>query len=873
MANLPPAAKETLRLAKGVGGDAGQMLAAAVERALEPDLTQRTKIDTMLDAGLVALGAYDPQPVAIATKKKMRSDAQLQYALSAVKAPILSAPFHFECRSAEIHALLTEVFIKSGFLHELLAQSLNAVDFGFQACEALWRLEESFKIEWDMPNADGGMDVKDKTYSDIFLPRRFKDLDPAKVTLLRDNNSDLVGLIHGATPTPLITTNDIKEAMRTSKVNVLNADKTFLFTPTLEWGNYRGVGRLDWAYDPWFWQNVTYLIALRWYERKADPPYVLYAPADMGLDGSTVDESTSYDAAGNRVDSMVLGSRALAKLRSTGGVVLPSQVFMDDEGRPSAIRAWELREVKIQDMHPAFLDFINHLDKKKTRAVLAPEIGLNRDREAGTLGSTEISAGISIEMQNQTLGAFIRIFNQKVLTPFLRYNGLDKERARLSSTGVLPDNRRALQDFTLKVLEADMLAEQAWGRVFPTSLTQMVDREALVRELGVPHRLTDPNAPLPKPPPAPEPTDEAKAGKAKVSGTPKGKTNPGGGRAKADASEGGEGRSLDTATDPFRQAARAEAERMATWAHGASEATTARQTLTTHEKAVIALTLYFLLASGKRNGAGEAVEGDTSVRPLVFDDNGVKSPAALADALPALAERAKGLEATGLVVDTRSPATVAALGVSRNAIQQTLGGLPDAVRGTDIAVYVAQAAAAGEAAAASLSAAYGVPFAEALSLEAVESIIRDNVDGVILNIQNIARRSAQNLIERMLMAAGRRLGLVNEALTFTFVPLYSDLTLEAHLWAAYRRGAYFAARKNGARFFLKVSASGGSDYDGVVGDEDFWNKVGEGHGSPMPMAGFGLHHGSKSIWVPVPDKQRIVTKGLLPTSPSVVSAA
>lgn len=873
MANIPDAAKETLRLAKGVGGEAGRSLAQAVQRALEPDLTQRTKIDTMLDAGLVALGAYDPTPVAIPTKKRMRADAQLQYALSAVKAPILSAPFHFECRSAEIHALLTEVFIKSGFLHELLTQSLNAVDFGFQACESMWRLGENFKIEWDMPNADGGMDVKSKTFSEIFLPRRFKDLDPAKVTLLRDNNSDFVGLIHGVTPTPLLTTQDIREAMRTSNVNVLNAEKSFLFTPTLEWGNYRGVGRLDWAYDPWFWQNVTYLIALRWYERKADPPYVMYAPADMGLDGSEVSDSESYDAAGNRVDSMVLGSRALAKLRSTGGVVLPSQVFMDDEGRPSTVRAWELREVKIQDMHPAFLDFINHLDKKKTRAVLAPEIGLNRDREAGTLGSTEISAGISIEMQNQTLGSFIRIFNQKVLDPFMRYNGLEKERARLSSTGVLPDNRRALQDFTLKVLEADMLAEQAWGRVFPTSLTQMVDREALVRELGVPHRLTDPNAPLPKPPPAPEPTDEAKAGKSKVSNTPKGKTNPGGGRAKADASEGGEGMTLDTSTAPFREAAQAEAQRMAGWANDAAAATAARQTLSVHEKAVIALALYFLLASGKRSSSGEAVEGDTSARSLVFDDNGVRSPQALASAMPELADRAKALEATGLVIDTRAQATITALGASRSAIQQTLAGLPDAVRSTDIGTYVAQAAAAGEAAAAGLSAAYGTPFANALSQEAVESIIFDNVEGVILNVQNIARRSAQNLIERMLMAAGRRLGLVNEALTFTFVPLYSDLTLEAHLWAAYRRAAYFAGRKNGARFYLKVSASGSSDLDGVVADEEFWDGIGESYGSPHPMAGFGLHHGSKSLWFPVPDKQRIVTKGLLPTSPSVVSQA
>jgi hypothetical protein len=861
MPNLPQGAKKALKLASSVGGADGKHLAAAVSEALnEPDVREHTQIGTYLDQGLANVGSYNPQRIPLSTKREMRRDAQIRFGLQAVKSPIQQAPLHFVCRSREVQQLLNDVFIESGFLTELLRTSLNAVDYGWQAHEQLWEVGDH-EVDWEMPNAEGGVDVKTKTYPNIFLPRRFKDLDPSLVQLLKDKKGNFSGLTFGAFSTP-VTIQAVKEHITQNKVNVLRTDKVFLFTPIYEYQNLRGEGRLEWGYDPWYWQRILYMIAMRWYERKADPPLVGYAPNNTGID----------EEDGTQRSNLLLIGDAMGKLRSTGYVGLPSEVFMDDEGRPSNVRAWSIEELAVQDMHPAFLDGIDHFDKKKTRAVFAPDIALSRDRQAGTLGSTEAIVDVTITMQNQTLDAWVFAVNEYVIKPFLRYNNI-KDKAYLTSTGVLQDNRAALKELTMKVLEADMLAEQAWGRIFPQSLTQMVDREGLVRELGVPYRPIDPDAPMPKPAPQ-EPTQEAKDGKDRVSnktdndakrGSGGGTAKPGKAASAFDLFWGGrEGYKMDFAGNALTRAGMREAEAAEDWVQRSGHEMEARETLNTYEKAAIVIGLWWLLRSPKEDAGGKRVAGDKSADALVFDGGKGKvlPPAVLAKNHAEMERRASELEGRGYRITSSGSITTTTR--AQAAISSTFAGLPADVRASNLDSYLAAAVAQGALASEGIYTRFqpqGDRLWDALAEEEVQRIVRDNTEGTILNIENIARRNAQNWIERMVMASGRELGLVSDALSFKFNRLYSDLSLEAHLRAAYRRSVVESARKNGMVFFVKIPALFGEaevgQYDFVVGSHDYWVGVGERTGNPMPHITYGLHHGSKSYWYPVPASERI----------------
>lgn len=853
MAAIPQNAQRAMTVARDVGGEVGRDVLMAVKAALDaPELGQRTNFSPLMDSAFAQLGSYAPLPVSMQVKKRMRLDGQIRFALSATKAPIMAAPIHFECRSAEVRELLNEVFIKSGFVKNLLQMSLNALDFGAQAMEQLWELGENYEVSWDQPGTDGAVDVKTKRYPQIFLPRRFKDLDPERVTYVKDSDGDLSAVVFGSHTAPIATLEDVRKALAENRVNVLDPRKAFVFVPGQEYQQYRGTSRLDWAYDPWYWQKIIYLIALRWYERKSDPPYVCYAPLEAGLPGDDVDEDTGFDSTDTRQDGLVLGARALAKLRSSGGVTLPSTPYRDDEGRPSATRVWEIKELAVQDMHPAFIDFLDHLDKKKSRAVLAADIVLSRDRQAGTLGSTEAAMQTVIEIQNEILGAWLELFNRDVLLPFLRYNGLEKERARLTTTGVLKDNQKALMDFMLKIVEADMLAEQAWGRVFPQSMTQMVDRDALLRESGIPHRQVDPDAPMPKPVPM-EPTQEAKDGKAKVSNGPKGKRGTGVGSTAA------LGIQMDAATADYQAAALAAGQDAESWIRETAASLEERETLSTYEKAAIALGLWYLLAA-PRDVGGKRVPGDRTVNALVFEAGRVRSPEALAIALPQLEARAAAVEGQFVI---HPSATSETLPRYRAALQQTMGTLPAATDRDALAATLRRAAERGSADALALLDRFGgsAVTVRALADEAIDAIVEDNLEGVLLNIENIAIRNAQLMLETLLMATRRRLGLVSQISQFRFNGRYTDLTLEAHVRAAYRRAAVEISRANDERHFIKIPTTGdevgGEDF--VVATDGYWSGRADVLGISEPHTTFGMHHGSTSYWYPVPNEKRVRT--------------
>lgn len=823
--------QKLVNLASHVGGSEGKALAKAIRQANTPDLSYKTRVHTQIDRLLESLGGYNPNEVPIRIKKRMRRDPQLRFGVELAKAPIISAPFHFECDSVEVKALLKDVFIDSGFLRNLCRTSTQAFEFGFANHEQLWERRDEHEVSWFVPRADGGMDRRTKKHAGLFVPQRFKDLDPERVALLKDEYGRLAGSTFGAV---VGSWQDLQNKIRKREVNVLAPSKMFLFTPVFEWQNYWGEGQYEWAYDYWYWQKILYAVALRWFERKADPPYVAYAPSTTFLpDPGMQDDEATYDPDDETTDSLVHMSRIIERLRSAGSVTLPSEVFTDDEGRPSSTRAYSIEEVGVKDMHPAFIEMIDHLDKKKTRAIIMPDAILARDKQVASLGAPDRLAELVIDHQNSSLGLLIDAIQEQVLVPFLRYNGI-KDRVRVCSTGVSRENREVIKEVLLKLIDSDTLSEQAHGQRSPKAYTQTIDREQIARTLGVPFHAPDPNAPLPPPPPAPNPEGSSKEKKKRTN-------------------------LALAAGDDFYARVQDEAAEFEEWVSGEDATRPYRAGLEDHEKAVAAILLWLLLR-GRKGGDKDVPAPDKGVDRLVFDDKSRwLSAKELALVYPELARRAADLEGRGLVLE--SSGSAALVRRARAGITQTLGTMPDTLLATKAAEeFLLPAVQQARGAVAGLLAEYH-PGREVKHLdpEEVASIVALNAEGLLINIENIAIRNGRSMVEKVLMAFGnrRQLGVVDDVLTFRFNRLYSDLTLEAHLRSVYRKVVVDTALKSGVAHFIMVSASPMPADDDLVGRVQtyaWWTEEGERRGAPNPITQFGFHHNSRSFWYPSPPR-------------------
>lgn len=491
-------ATTTARLAKHVGGRQGRALSATIASAFDrPAIGSQTLVGAQTGRLLAWLGGFQPGVVPYSVKHKMRRHPQVRYSLAAAKAPILRGNVWFDTNSTELQALLNQVFLDSGLFKRALRTSLLAIEFGFSPHEQVWDFEPEFTIGWDIPKGEE-TEHKEKTFPNLFVPKALKELLPDATTLLRDAKGGFAGLLYGSTDFFALNAEQTLAEMRAGRINTLAPNKCYVHTVGGEWQNHYGVGRLDTAYDPWYWQTIVYLVCNRWFERKADPPLIGYAPSTSAVADPGV-SADSFDPTAEEESPVLLLSRGLGRLRSTGDLVVPSDPYFDEAGKPSAIRTYDVKELESKDAHPAFIAYIEHLDRKIARSVLVPDAVAASHEGMGTYGSLQVMADVYVDVQNDELLSNVEQFNAEIVQPFLRYNGI-KDRAILRSGGITSTSRDALKDVLLKVVEADTLAEQAFGRIFPNSTTVMADREALLRANNIPFKRPDPDAPAPRPP-------------------------------------------------------------------------------------------------------------------------------------------------------------------------------------------------------------------------------------------------------------------------------------------------------------------------------------------------------------------------------------
>src|SRR3970040_1141561 len=134
-----------------------------------------------------------------------------------------------------------------------------------------------------------------------------------------------------------------------------------------EFGSLYGYPRTGYAYRYWWSYWYKFGLSDRAFEKWGDPPFVVFHPADEGVE----------DSDGNPID---FGDEALAvaeQLRSGANVAMPSSVIRGyAEDRPTNVREWDFKQVESTANFAALNESFEYLDVQKLRSIMVPEQGL-----------------------------------------------------------------------------------------------------------------------------------------------------------------------------------------------------------------------------------------------------------------------------------------------------------------------------------------------------------------------------------------------------------------------------------------------------------------------------------------------------------------
>jgi len=357
--------------------------------------------------GRSAFGANGARPGSVPVRilKKMRLDAQIALGLSAVKAPVTGVTW-WAVSADEDAARFVEAALEPVW-SGIMRASLAAVDFGFQAAEKVWEVRD---VEYEFAGA--------RRRRRAVVYRKLRDLDPEEVTIAVDARGDFAGVRAGGVFLP--------------------SEKCYVMTLDREWGNLYGRGRLEAAYEPWYWASVMYLFANRYFERKGDPAIVGRAPAE---------ERTDSD--GNRVRTLDEAARVIASLRSGGTAVFPDE--RDEFGN----QRWAFEYLVDDKRADMFIAYIEHLQVVKLRAILVPERTVTQDSASGSYAMASEHTETFLRNEETLLSQILEHVNRYIVRPLVEYNfgaGVD---VRIETGGVRRKNEQILKEILFKVIDAE----------------------------------------------------------------------------------------------------------------------------------------------------------------------------------------------------------------------------------------------------------------------------------------------------------------------------------------------------------------------------------------------------------------------------------
>jgi len=389
-------------------------------------------------------GPFNPASVSDSTLKIMTRDWTLGFSREIWASSFFAVDYRMEGGDPRIRAFVDEIVQRH--IGQWLETVLRALDYGRQACELVWSVED-VAFRYAAAQAPGEGDQTEDVLRRAYVLGELRDLDPEKVEIIADGRTgDYTGLRYEGVELP--------------------GGKTLLVVNEPEFGGLLGRSLNVRAYNPWWWGNLVYLGLNRYLERKGDPPLIGFAPGEEVA-----------DARGNSQDPVHVTATGLANLKSGGAYVFPQEFDPDSKQPLYAVRALEVAE-----RAPEFLSTIDRYEHNKKVAWLIPgSLG-----SGASFASDKVSQQLLHRMFDRRLRRLVLDpLNLHVVPKLVRYNFGDVPASaypRLAAGSMAENAREVFAELLRSALSLEAIAPD--GRA--VRIAQMIDWAKGLRTLNLP---------------------------------------------------------------------------------------------------------------------------------------------------------------------------------------------------------------------------------------------------------------------------------------------------------------------------------------------------------------------------------------------------
>lgn len=356
----------------------------------------------------------NPSELSLSILKVIRKDPIIQLGLKVIKLPIKSMKWWIECQDKNIAAFL-EYAIKRVW-KQMLNVILNAVDFGWSASEKIWE-EQDIQVV----RKENGEDIV--AYDGpAFLLKKLKDPDPSTIDILVDSNGDFNGI----------------KQFGTSKGDVtVNPDKCFVMTNEKEYGNLYGKSLLRYAYDPWYWSTLMYQFLNRYFERRGTPPIKARAPKGKATLNT-----------GEVRDNLEIAQTMAASLNNSSAVALPSNI--DEKGN----YIWDVEYMREDQRAEMFIEYIEHLNIMKLRALFVPERAVIQDTDMGARSVAQTHLNVFLMALEGLMEDIADHINKYLIPQLINYNfGPNTPPAYIKMRGLSDNVKNLLKQILIAIIK------------------------------------------------------------------------------------------------------------------------------------------------------------------------------------------------------------------------------------------------------------------------------------------------------------------------------------------------------------------------------------------------------------------------------------
>lgn len=420
------------------------------KRESSPSTRHQSDLYQFFQEQILELGnPYDVTRIPISTLRQMERDPMIAFGLHFSRTPIMRARWMIECERADIATFIDKSLRK--ILPRYIIQHSRSWNYGFSPIVKRFQLEFPDWTYIDKSKSEEEIKVWDKGSVEAVTWKTFVALpcDP----MIVQPRWTAKGYFNG------ITYNGQSLPIPFASFDVNNQDKKNINLRHSLWatneidsasGSIWGYPRVGYAYRYWWSYWFRWALYDRFFERKADPPYVVYYPTggeDYAGDG--VSEPQSMKAI-----ALSIGESA----RGGGAIAMPGETFTGYDDRPTTTRKWEINELEVKGDMSHFVESFEYLDVMKLRSLLVPEQAF-LEGKGGTSSRNVASEEIDIHSQGTAVLSeeIDDHINRYIIPDLIAANFPDFEgECKKVTTGFSEADNQALSEIIRLIGQADV---------------------------------------------------------------------------------------------------------------------------------------------------------------------------------------------------------------------------------------------------------------------------------------------------------------------------------------------------------------------------------------------------------------------------------